>query len=294
MVSIEQFLVDAGEQPWYVIMVFRFLRFLVSLVILYVVGRRLLLPLLDRAMDVRGYDRAVQRPLMKVAWWVIFFGVVAISVAVAGYGNILLSLTAIAAAATLAIGFAMQDLLKNLVAGIFIIIEKPFRIDDWIEWDGNAGIVEDISLRVTRVRTFDNELLTVPNAILAQDVVKNPVANDTLRVKVTFGIGYDDDIDTATEIILDEADKHPDILDDPSPSVRLTDLGDSSVDLQSRIWIANPSRSDFVKTKGEYVNAVKDRFDAEGINIPYPTRDLVGGLQLSGQLQSSPVPDSTD
>jgi small-conductance mechanosensitive channel len=147
--------------------------------------------------------------------------------------------------------------------------------------DGNAGVVEDISLRVSRVRTFDNELLTVPNSQLTDGVIKNPVAKDQLRLKFLFGIGYDDDIDKATEIIMEEAEDHPDILDDPAPSVRLTELGDSSVGLQSRIWIANPSRADFVKTRGEYVTSVKRRFDEEGINIPYPNRTIGGGLELS-------------
>jgi len=174
----------------------------------------------------------------------------------------------------------MQDVIANFVAGVFIFTDKPFRIGDWIEWDGNSGVVEDISLRVTRVRTFDNELLTVPNSQLTDGVIKNPVAKDKLRLKFLFGIGYDDDIDKATEIIIEEAEKHEGILDDPEPSVRLTELGDSSVGLQSRIWISNPGRADFVKTRGEYVTAVKERFDEEDINIPYPNRTIGGGLAL--------------
>jgi small-conductance mechanosensitive channel len=97
-----------------------------------------------------------------------------------------------------------------------------------------------------------------------------------------FGIDYDDDIDEATEIILDEARAHPEIMDDPEPSVRLVELGDSSVGLQSRIWIKDPSRSDFVKTRADYVKSVKQRFDAEDINMPYPNRTIGGGLEMTG------------
>jgi small-conductance mechanosensitive channel len=100
-------------------------------------------------------------------------------------------------------------------------------------------------------------------------------------VKFVFGIGYDDDIERATDIILEEATAHDDIMDDPAPSVRLTELGDSSVGLQSRIWIADPSRADFVKTRGEYVQSVKQRFDEEGIDIPYPHRTLTGGIEFA-------------
>jgi small-conductance mechanosensitive channel len=214
-------------------------------------------------------------------WIVYLFVAVTAAFGVAGYNGFLRSLATIAAAATLAVGFAMQDVLKNFVAGVFIFVEKPFKIGDWIEWDGNSGVVEDISLRITRLRTFDNELLTVPNGQLTDSVVKNPVDADELRLKFVFGIGYDDDVEAATDIILEEASAHDGIMDDPEPSVRLTELGDSSVGLQSRIWIANPSRADFVKTRGEYVRQVKARFDEEGIDIPYPHRTLTGGLEVA-------------
>jgi small conductance mechanosensitive channel len=248
---------------------------------LYVLGRLTLSPLANRVMTARDLDTHAKKPLQKLVNFTIFFVALSVAFGLAGFGSFLQSLATIAAAATLAIGFALQDVIKNFVAGIFIFADRPFRIGDWIEWDGNSGVVEDISLRVTRVRTFDNELLTVPNSQLTDDVIKNPVANDQLRLKFDFGIGYGDDIDKATEIIVEEAESHEDILDDPAPSVRLVELGDSAVGLQSRIWIENPSRGDFVKTRGEYVQAVKERFDEEGINIPYPNRTIGGGLELS-------------
>ena len=254
--------------------------FVVSFVVLYLLGRTFVVPVVSRFLNQRDLDRHARKPLLKLTRIVTAFVALAVAFTFAGFGNILTAIATVGAAATLAVGFAMQDVLANFVAGIFIYTDKPFRIDDWIEWDGNTGIVEDISLRVTRVRTFDNELLTVPNSQLTDGVIKNPVAKDRLRLKFVFGIGYDDDIDSATEIILEEAGKHPEVLDDPAPSVRLVELGDSSVGLQSRIWIADPSRRDFVKTRGEYVQAVKERFDEDGIDMPYPNRTISGGLEL--------------
>ena len=265
--------------------------FAVALLVVYVVGRAVVIPLVDRVMDTRGLEVHARKPLRKLTLAVVVFVGIAVAFGFAGYGNFLQSLATVAAAATLAIGFAMQNVIANFVAGIFIFTDKPFRIGDWIEWDGNSGIVEDISFRVTRVRTFDNELLTVPNSALTDGVIKNPVAKKQLRLQVPFGIGYDDDIERANEIILEEAHAHPDILDDPAPSVRLTDLGDSSVVLKSRVWIDDPSRSDFVKTRGEYVTAVKERFDAEDINIPYPNRTLGGSLDVSGVTAETVVDD---
>ncbi|KAB1188761.1 MULTISPECIES: mechanosensitive ion channel family protein [Haloferax] len=258
------------------------LGFIVGFAVVYIVGKAVLSSILSRVLDRRDAGEHAKKPLMKIVSLIVAFVALGAGFALAGLGNILQSLATIGAAATLAIGFALQDVIANFVAGIFIFTDKPFRINDWIEWDGNSGVVEDISFRVTRVRTFDNELLTVPNSQLTDGVIKNPVAKDKLRLQVPFGIGYDDDIELATDIILDEAEKHDGIMKDPAPSVRLTELGDSSVTLKSRIWIADPSRADFVKTRGEYVTSVKERFDEEGIDIPYPNRTLSGELSVAG------------
>ncbi|WP_049987665.1 mechanosensitive ion channel family protein [Halobellus rufus] len=265
--------------------------FLVVFAVVFVLGRSLLLPLATRMMDSKGLETHAQKPLRRLLVVVVGFVGVTAAFGAAGYPNFLQSLATIAAAATLAIGFAMQDVLKNFVAGIFIYTDKPFKIGEWIQWDGNSGIVEDISFRVTRVRTFDNELLTVPNSALTDGVIKNPVAKDKLRLQVPFGIGYDDDVEKATEIIVEEAEARDDILEDPAPSVRLTELGDSSVTLTSRIWIDDPNRADFVKTRGEYVTTVKQRFDEEGIDIPYPNRTLGGELTVAGLEEVTPADD---
>ncbi|MDX1747680.1 MAG: mechanosensitive ion channel, partial [Halobacteriales archaeon] len=150
------------------------LSFLVAFLVVYILGTVVLLPVLTRLMDARGLDAHAQKPLRKLTWFVVVFSGIAVAFGFAGFANFLQSLATIAAAATLAIGFAMQDVIKNFVAGVFIFTDRPFRIGDWIEWDGYSGIVEDISFRVTRVRTFDNELLTVPNADLSDGVIKNP------------------------------------------------------------------------------------------------------------------------
>ena len=255
--------------------------FFVVFLFLYFLGRWTVLPLVDRALDRHGLDRHAKQPLRRITLGLVIFSAVAIAFGLAGFGSFLQSFATVAAAATLAIGFALQDVIKNFVAGVFIYADQPFRIGDWIEWDEFSGEVEDISLRVTRVRTFNNELLTVPNSQLTDNVIKNPVDGDRLRVTFLFGIGYDDDIDEATAIIVEEATDHEDIMDDPAPSVRVTELGDNSVGLQSRIWIEEPHRADFIKVKSEYVRAVKERLDEAGIDIPYPQRVLHGNVSTT-------------
>jgi len=262
-----------------------FLKFVVAFVAVYLLGKLFVVPLANRAMERRGLERHARVPIRKLVSLVVVFVAISVAFGFAEYGDFLTSLATIAAAATLAIGFAMQNVISNFVAGVFIFTDKPFKIGDWIEFDGYVGTVEDISLRVTRVRTFDNELLTVPNSELTNNVVKNPVALEQLRVQFLFGISYDDDIDAAADIIVAEAENHPEILDDPVPTVRLTEMGDSYVGLKSRVWIDDPARSDFVRIRSEYVQAVKERFDAEGIDIPFPNRTLGGEIELAGSEQ---------
>ena len=280
--SISRFLAGVGLPNTAAGLLGQILAFLAVFVVVYLIGRNVLIPIINRMMISRDLEPHARRPIRRLIAVLVGFVAITAAFGAAGYPDFLRSLATIAAAATLAIGFAMQDVLQNFVAGIFIYTDKPFKIGDWIEWDGNSGIVEDISFRVTRVKTFDNELLTVPNSQLTDGVIKNPVAKGTLRLQVPFGIGYDDDIEQATDIIMEEARNHEDILADPAPSVRLTELGDSSVTLKSRIWIDDPSRSDFVRTRAEYVQTVKQRFDNEGIDISYPNRTLGGDLTVSG------------
>ena len=256
------------------------LRFVAGFVAVLLLGKLALVPGFRRVARSRGFDEAVVSLGTNVLNAVVWVAAIAIGFAVAGYGSFLSAFAVFGGAIALAVGFAAQDLLGNFVAGVFILKDKPFQVGDWIEWGGNAGRVEEIDLRVSRVRTFDNELVTVPNGDLANSAVTNPVAYDTLRQKFVFGIGYDDDIEEATDIIVEKAEAHEEILDDPGVSVRVTELGDSAVGLQSRWWIADPDRGDFVRVRSEYVTAVKEAFDDAGIDMPYVHRQLTGSVEV--------------
>jgi small-conductance mechanosensitive channel len=265
--------------------------FVAVFVAAYAVGRVAVVPTVKRLLRRRGMDEHVRKPLVLLVYGVTLFVGLSLAFSLAGLGNILVALSTVTAAATLAVGFAMQDVLKNFVAGVFIYTDEPFRTGDWIEWEGNSGYVEDISLRVSRVRTFDNEHLTVPNSQLTDGVIKNYDRNRTLRLKFTFRIGFEDDIDEATEIIVEEARAVDGILADPEPSVRLIEINDASFGLQSRIWIEDPGDSDFLEIRGRFIQRVTDRFEAEGIRIPYPHRTIDGSLDDGGPHAPETVPD---
>jgi len=275
---VGEFLVGLGLPPKLAAAVGSAAVFLVVFVGLYAVGTLAVVPLADRLLRGRGVDDHARKPLRLTVYALVVFVAVGLAFSLAGYGNVLLALSTVAAAATLAVGFALQDVIRNFVAGVFIYTDKPFRTGDWIEWGDNSGFVEEISLRVTRVRTFDNEHLTVPNSQLTDGVIKNYDRNETLRLKFTFRIGFEDDIDRATDIILDAARAQEGILADPEPSVKLVEINEASFGLQSRVWIRDPGESDFLGIRGRFVQAVTERFEREGVTIPYPHRTVEGSL----------------
>ena len=182
-------------------------------------------------------------------------------------------------------GWAAMTVLLGAV--VFIYTDKPFRTGDRIEWGSDQGFVEDISLRVTRVRTFDNEHLTVPNSQLTDGVIKNYDRTETLRLKFTFRIGFHDDIDRATDIITETARTTEGILADPEPSVKLIEIDETSFGLQSRVWIRDPGQSDFLGIRGRFVQSVTERFEREGVTIPYPHRTIEGALDTAGHARES-------
>jgi small conductance mechanosensitive channel len=169
------------------------------------------------------------------------------------------------------VGFALQDTLSNFASGVLILIYRPFDIGDYVSAGGVTGRVGNMSLVNTTFKTPDNETLIVPNNKVWQDVIKNTTAQHTRRVDLTFGISYSDDIDRAREILLDVAQKYDAVLAEPPTDVRVNELADSSVNLLLRPWVRT---SDYWDTYWDLMELVKKRFDAEGITIPFPQRDI--------------------
>jgi len=262
------------------------LTFVVTFLVLYRVGKSVFVRATKRALNAREFSSAVVSLGSNIAGALALFGAVAVAAAVAGFPAILSAFATITGALSLGISFAAKDILENFVAGIFILKDKPFEVGDYIEWDGNKGIVREIDLRVSKLDTFDNEQITVPNSDLADAVVTNPVANETRRVPFDFGIDYEADIDLAREIIISEALEIEGVLAEPAPTAPVTELGDSAVVLNGRVWI-DPQETTAVSVRTEWMEAVKKRFDAEGVSMPYPHTELAGSLAVDGASSDS-------
>ena len=180
------------------------------------------------------------------------------------------SLVAMLGAATLAIGLALQGTLGNVAAGVMIILFRPYKSGDYVEVGGYAGTVKDINIFTTELATPDNVQIILPNGICWGEAIKNYSAHATRRCDITFGISYEDDIAKAIDVILAVVKSDDRFLSDPAePWVRVVNLGDSSVDLQLRAWV---NAADYWEAKFATTRAVKEAFDAAGIEIPYPHR----------------------
>lgn len=172
-----------------------------------------------------------------------------------------------------ALGFALQDIAKNFLAGIMLLLQQPFNIGEAIEVAGFRGTVLNISLRSTYMRTSDGRFVIIPNG----DVFVNPVINFTQaprrRVEITVGVGYDTDLDKATKLALETARDIPDVLDDPSPSVVFTGLGDSAVLFSLFYWVDTVD-GDLGVSQTEGIKRIVRVFEEAGIEMPYPTQSL--------------------
>lgn len=185
-----------------------------------------------------------------------------------------------------AIGFAAKDTLSNLIAGILLIIDRPFEMGDRIEvWSAPAGSaswgdVIDIGLRATKIKTTDNIIIVIPNnEIMKRDIVNYTLISTSIRVRINIGVAYDTDIEKAKHCVLKVAAGVEWIQDQPPPKVVVRNFGESSVDLQLRVWIRDARQR--MNTISTITDRIKSVFDAEGIEIPYPKRDI-HILQTSG------------
>jgi small conductance mechanosensitive channel len=181
------------------------------------------------------------------------------------------SFAAIIGAAGLAIGFALQGSLGNFAAGVMLIIFRPFKAGDFVEAGGVSGIVEDVQVFATIIRSGDNKEITVPNGSITGGSIVNYSAKPTRRVDMVFGIGYDDDIKQAKQILHDVIAADDRILAEPAVTIAVSELADSSVNFVVRPWV---NSGDYWPVLFDTTENVKLEFDKAGVSIPYPQTDV--------------------
>ena len=201
-------------------------------------------------------------------WVVLAFTLVAV---LNKFGVQTTSIVALLGAAGLAVGLALQGTLSNIASGVMLLGLRPFKVGDFVEIGGTLGVVDEIGLFTTRMHTPDNIGVHMPNSSVWGQQIKNYAQHKTRRIDLTFGIGYSDDIGHAIAVIRSILDGEERVLQEPEYRVGVSALGDSSVDILVWPWVKS---EDFLDVKLDLIRAVKERFDAEGISIPFPQRDL--------------------
>lgn len=179
--------------------------------------------------------------------------------------------TALITSLGVCVGLAVNGALSNLAGGFLILITRPFKIDDFIEAEGYSGTVIDIRITDTKIRTPDNKIIYLPNGKLSAAEIVNYSEEATRRVDITFGISYDNDFEKAKSILMDLSNQHAKVLKDPAPSVRMSEQGDSSINLTLKVWVLN---GDYWDVKFDLLEAAKKAFDENHIEIPYNQLDV--------------------
>ena len=228
-------------------------------------------PLADRGVKIFGY-------------------ILALLIVLDHFNIDILGMVAVLGVGSLAIALAAQETIANMIGGFVIMIDRPFRVGDRVRLDtGATVIVNQIGIRSTKFRTFDNSLIIVPNAELMKSTVHNlTYPAPRLRVQIDVGVGYDSDMEQVRRVMLGEAARHQAIIDDPPPSFFFLEFGDSSLNVSMRCWVADGSEQ-FI-TASELREQVLNRFREEGIEIPFPQRVVTMVPEEIGQKTSSPRP----
>lgn len=223
----------------------------------------------------RSVGTEVDEHVYKTASKISSFSIYGLTfIALLGVYNVPLgSLATLVGLLGLGLSFAMQDMIANFISGIMILISRPFKIGDQIEAGGEEGTVQDIRIRATDIRTYDGRKVIIPNSKLYNDTIVNNTAYGSRRFEVVVGVGYDDDIKTAKEIAENALEDAEHVEADPEPQVLVNELGGSSVNLKLRGW-TDTHKSNIVKASSELTHLIKDRYDEEGIDIPYPIRTI--------------------
>ena len=262
--------------PYFMVAVVVLLVFwLLSLIFKSVVSK-----LLSKSHTHRNLVRVFQR----IGGALIFFIGLMIAMVIAIPGFTPAKLVGALGIGSVAIGFAFKDIFQNLLSGILLLLSEPFRIGDQIVSGEFEGTVEDIKVRATTIRTYDGRQVVIPNSQLYTSALTVNTAYKRRRLELTVGIGYEDDIRKAKEVILQALEKAETVSKLAEPSVVATEFGASSIDLKVRWFINDGTQANKVASIHEVIVEIKDQLDAAGVNIPFPIRTLDFSDDSAGDL----------
>ncbi len=239
---------------------------------IFLIGKfliKLLVNGVGKLMQKQGVDKTLQTFICNLVRISLLAVVVIASIGALGVETT--SFIAVFGAAGLAVGLALQGSLSNFASGVLIVLFRPYRVGDFVEAAGIAGSVEEVQILTTVLKTGDNKQIIVPNSQIMDSIITNYSANDTRRVDMVVGVSYDDDLDKVRKTLEDLIAAEDRILAEPAPMIAVSALADSSVNFVVRPWV---NSADYWGVMFDMTEAIKKRFDQDGISFPFPQRDV--------------------
>jgi small conductance mechanosensitive channel len=222
-----------------------------------------------KVMQAQEVDKTLQTFVCNLERMVLM--VIVIIAAIGQLGIQTTSFIAIFGAAGLAVGLALQGSLSNFASGVLIVLFRPYKVGDFIEGAGISGVVVEVQILTTVLKTGDNKQIIVPNGQIMNSIITNYSANDQRRVDMVVGVSYDDDLDKVRSTLQELIDADDRILDEPACTIAVSALADSSVNFVVRPWVKT---ADYWGVMFDMTEAIKKRFDKEGISLPFPQQDV--------------------
>ncbi len=245
---------------------------LITAIAIFYIGKwivKILTNLTRKAMTRANVEKTLENFLGNMMYYTLMAAVVIATINQLGVQTT--SLLAVVGAAGLAVGLALQGSLSNFASGVMIVAFRPYKVGDVIQAGGVTGNVEEVQIFTTIMKTPDNKRIIVPNSQIMAGEITNFSANPTRRVDLVAGCGYDDDLDKVRKVLEEIISADDRILADPAPTIAVSELADSSVNFVVRPWV---NSADYWGVYFDVTEKIKKRFDAEGISIPFPQRDV--------------------
>ncbi|GAA0510397.1 Mechanosensitive ion channel [Halorubrum aquaticum] len=256
--------------------------FIAGFLVVTFLGWVLVEPMVSRAIHRRNRNNptlreAISRYLRLLVLVVAFL----VGAGVAGYGDLIADSALVVAAATLAVGVAAQTVIGSLVSGTVLVVDPEFNVGNYIEWETGEGTVESITLRITRVRTQDGGLVTVPNTVLTEQAIERPYARDRSRMTDRVDLAYDDDVGEAIRVLETAVDGIEGVLEEPAPHAYVEEFGGDAVGVRIHYWVDDPRDRDLFELRSRYARAAKSGLESAGVTIsPASKRDLRGRIEV--------------
>ena len=264
--------------------------FLVGFAVVTITGWFVVEPAIARVIRRRNRNNpTIQEAISRYFRLLVLIVALFTGAGVAGYGRFLVDSAIVIAAATLAVGVAAQSIIGSFVSGLVLVIDPEFNVGNYIKWSEGEGTVESITLRVTRVKTVDGGLVTIPNTKLTSESITRPYGRGQYRIVESIGLAYEDDIDDALEILETAAEDLDAVRAEPRPRAYVHEFGSDAVMVRAYFWVSNPRDQNLLNVRSAYARSIKHRLEEAGITIsPASKRELSGRIGVDDEPESPP------